>query len=149
MFARSSTWSAWDGMLTSGFLSDVRHLKIAPSQVELAKELRRGRRMVGGRGDPLLKAMGIFLQGSTAIGTTVKPIGSNEHDVDLQPTRHISNRVELAAALKKAIGDRLKANGHYKPLLVEMARCWRLVYANEFHMDITPSILKPKLLYGR
>lgn len=84
--------------------------------------------------------MGIFLQGSTAIGTTVKPIGSNEHDVDLVAhAPHLGVWTE-PVALKKAIGDRLKANGHYKPLLVEMARCWRLVYANEFHMDITPSI---------
>ena len=47
------------------------------------------------------------------------------------------------AALKKAIGDCLRDNGHYAPLLEEMPRCWRLNYANEFHMDITPSIPNP------
>ncbi|NNG71910.1 nucleotidyltransferase [Rhizobium laguerreae] len=130
-----------DGMLIGALERMCVTLEIAPSQAELAKERYEG---VGGwladAEDPLLKAMGIFLQGSTAIGTTVKPIGSNEHDVDLVAhAPYLGNWVE-PAALKKAIGDRLKANGHYKPLLVEMARCWRLVYANEFHMDITPSI---------
>ena len=47
------------------------------------------------------------------------------------------------AALKKAIGDCLRANGNYAPLVEEMPRCWRLNYADEFHMDITPSIPNP------
>ena len=42
--------------------------------------------------------------------------------------------------MKKTIGDRLRANGYYAPLLEEKPRCWRLSYANEFHLDITPSI---------
>jgi hypothetical protein len=52
------------------------------------------------------------------------------------------------AALKKAIGDCLRANGHYAPLLEEMPRCWRLNYANEFHLDITPSIPNPGCRLG-
>lgn len=138
-----------DGMLIGALERMCATLEIAPSQADLAKECYEG---VGGwladAEDPLLKAMGIFLQGSTAIGTTVKPIGSNEHDVDLVAhAPYLGHWVE-PAALKKAIGDRLKANGHYKPLLVEMARCWRLVYANEFHMDITPSIPNRNCIMG-
>ena len=33
--------------------------------------------------DDWLASSRIYLQGSTALGTTVKPIGQNEHDVDL------------------------------------------------------------------
>ena len=79
-----------------------------------------------------------------------EPIGANEQqDVDL--VAHVPDRdVPISpAALKKAIGDsRLRANGNYAPLLEEMPRCWRLKYANEFHMDITPSIPNPNCRFG-
>jgi hypothetical protein len=42
----------------------------------------------------------------------------------------------------------LKANGHYAPILIEMPRCWRIHYANEFHLDITPSIPNPSCNSG-
>jgi len=76
--------------------------------------------------NPVLRAITIYLQGSTALRTTVKPIGVNEHDVDL--VAHVPDLdVEISpAALKKAIGDCLRANGNYAPLLEEMPRCWRL-----------------------
>jgi hypothetical protein len=47
------------------------------------------------------------------------------------------------AALKFAIGNRLRSNGLYAPILEEMGRCWRINYAGEFHLDITPSIPNP------
>jgi hypothetical protein len=50
--------------------------------------------------------------------------------------------------LKQRIGDRLRSNGHYAPLLKEMPRCWRLDYAGEFHLDITPSIPNPECRFG-
>src|SRR5580704_5044572 len=61
--------------------------------------------------DPLPASIEIWLQGSTAIGTTVKPIGANEHDVDL--VAHVPN-LDIAvspAALKRSIGARLRMNG--------------------------------------
>ena len=78
----------------------------------------------------------------------MKPIGVNEHDVDL--VAHVPDlEVEVSpAALKKVIGDCLRGNGNYAPLLEEMPRCWRLNYANEFHMDITPSIPNPTCRFG-
>lgn len=93
--------------------------------------------------NPMLRSVAIYLQGSTALGTTVKPISRNEYDVDL--VAHIAGLgISIApSTIKKAIGDRLQENGHYAPLLKEMPRCWRLNYANEFHLDITPSIPNP------
>jgi Second Messenger Oligonucleotide or Dinucleotide Synthetase domain len=102
-------------------------------------------------GTPIVQALvrhkaaqaALDLQGSVAIRTTVKPIGANEHDVDL--VARVSN-LDMAVspfALKGSIGRRLRGNGNYAPLLEEMPRCWRLNYANEFHMDITPSIPNP------
>lgn len=98
--------------------------------------------------DWLLASIAIRLQGSVAIGTAVKPIGANEHDVDL--VAHVPD-LDLAvspALLKQRIGDRLRSNGNYVGLLVEMPRCWRLDYANEFHLDITPSIPNPECRLG-
>ncbi len=90
--------------------------------------------------DPTLSGLVIYVQGSTAIGTTVKPIGRNEHDVDLI-ARLTHAAIGLPpAVVKRMVGDRLKEHGTYRRLLEEMCRCWRLDYANEFHLDITPSI---------
>ena len=42
--------------------------------------------------------------------------------------------------LKKLIGDRLKEHETYKNMLSETNRGWSINYANEFHLDITPSL---------
>jgi hypothetical protein len=42
--------------------------------------------------------------------------------------------------VKRIVGDRLSEHGYYATILQPMSRCWRLDYANEFHLDITPSI---------
>ena len=124
-------------------------LELSNAQFAQAKQRYEG---VGGclaaSENPVLRAMTVYLQGSTALRTTVRPIGVNEHDVDL--VAHVPDLdVEISpAALKKAIGDCLRANGNYAPLLEEMPRCWRLSYANEFHLDITPSIPNPNCPSG-
>ena len=136
--------------LTALIESVCQGLEISPSQNQLA---RRRYEAVGDwlarADDPLLASIAVRLQGSVAIGTTVKPIGANEYDVDL--VAYVPN-LDIAispASLKKSIGDRLRSNGTYAGLLEEMPRCWRLNYANEFHLDITPSIPKPVLRHGR
>jgi hypothetical protein len=98
--------------------------------------------------DPLISAAFIYAHGSTALGTTVKPIGRTEHDVDLVyhvPDLSASTR---PAVLKKAVGDRLRANRLYAPILEEKLRCWRLNYAGEFHLDVTPSIVNAACANG-
>jgi hypothetical protein len=76
--------------------------------------------------DPLLAGIEIRIQGSVAIGTTVKPIGPQEYDVDLVAHVPDVDIVISPAMLKKQIGDRLRDNGNYAPLVKEMARCWRI-----------------------
>lgn len=96
----------------------------------------------------LLKSLTIYPQGSVALGTTVRPLAREEHDVDLI-CFVAGASVHLApGALKHSIGERLRTNGRYKDLLEEKPRCWRLNYANEFHLDITPSIRNPHCLAG-
>lgn len=124
-------------------------LELSNSQFSQAKQRYEGvGGCLAGSDDPVLRTIKIYLQGSTALRTTVKPIGVNEHDVDL--VAHVPDLdVQISpAALKKAIGDCLRANGNYAPLLEELPRCWRLSYANEFHLDITPSIPNPNCGFG-
>lgn len=98
--------------------------------------------------NPLLGTSGIYPQGSISIGTTVKPSGREEFDIDL-----VCLVPSLAPAappefLKKLIGDRLRSNGRYNEILEEKPRCWRINYANEFHLDITPAIPNPACCNG-
>jgi hypothetical protein len=93
--------------------------------------------------DPQLVEALIYAQGSAALGTMVKPIGDYEFDVDLICRVPGYTPALPPARLKALIGDRLKAHGVYEGLLEELPRCWRLNYAGEFHLDITPSILNP------
>lgn len=87
-----------------------------------------------------LRSAQIYPQGSISLGTSVKPIKGNEFDVDL--VCYLPNLTGSTPPnqLKKLIGDRLRFNGRYENILEEKPRCWRINYANEFHLDITPSI---------
>jgi hypothetical protein len=125
------------------------YLELTPSQFALAKQRWEGvGACLADSNEPILKSITVYLQGSTALGTTVKPIRTNEHDVDL--VAHVPKVWSQISpsVLKKAVGDCLRSNGNYSRLLEEMPRCWRLNYANEFHMDITPSIPNPSCPLG-
>lgn len=120
------------------------------TDAQLAEAQRRyqgvGEWLVGG-GSSLLRSLFIYLQGSTAIGTTVKPIASNEHDVDLVANLRAAANTP-PGLIKHAIGERLRQHASYSRILEEKPRCWRLSYANEFHLDITPSIPNPACSNG-
>lgn len=91
-----------------------------------------------------LEQVQIYPQGSIALGTAIKPLAANEFDVDL--VCHLPNvgHTSSAQAVKQLVGARLKEHATYKGMLEEKQRCWRINYANEFHLDITPSILNPR-----
>jgi hypothetical protein len=124
-------------------------LELTPSQHE---EMRRRYEAVGAwlgeSDDRLLAQLTIYPHGSVALGTTVKPHGRLEHDVDLVSRAATVTTETLPSALKKAIGDRLKEHGYYATIVEEKRRCWRVNYAGEFHLDITPSILNPRCPNG-
>ena len=124
-------------------------LELTDRQFELAKSRYEAvGRWLAGAEEKLIRTVLIYPQGSTAIGTTVKPIGRIEHDVDL--VSHVVEPDQLIspAALKFAIGNSLRSNGLYAPILEEMGRCWRINYTGEFHLDITPSIPNPECPKG-
>lgn len=85
----------------------------------------------------------IYPQGSIALGTAIKPLAANEFDVDLVCHLPSIGHSSCAQAVKTLVGARLKEHATYKVMLEEKQRCWRINYANEFHLDITPSIMNP------
>lgn len=93
--------------------------------------------------NPLLKWIDIYAHGSTGLGTTVRPIGREDFDVDLicKVLRFTAER--SPAELKRIVGDRLKENARYAAMLEEKKRCWRLNYSREYHLDISPTIINP------
>ena len=98
---------------------------------------------LSGSTDPLLVSVLVYLHGSSALGTAVKPIGRREFDVDLICfCAGIASGIS-PAALKTAVGNRLKEHSTYVRLIEEKKRCWRLNYAGDFHLDLSPTIANP------
>jgi hypothetical protein len=67
-------------------------------------------------------------------------LAGDEFDVDLVQKFVGASADVPPATVKALVGDRLRANAVYARMLEEMPRCWRLNYANEFHLDITPAV---------
>ncbi|MFK5938804.1 MAG: nucleotidyltransferase [Sulfurimonas sp.] len=83
----------------------------------------------------------IYPQGSLKLQTAVKPLGQDEFDVDLVFfTPNVSTSDIEPTELNRLIGNRLREHTTYKDMLEPLKRGWRITYANEFHLDITPSI---------
>lgn len=124
-------------------------LELSESQFERAREAYEAvAKWLAASMDPLLVAVQVYLHGSGALGTTVKPIAREEYDVDLIVLAAAVSVSVPPATLKKAVGDRLKEHKTYAAILEEKKRCWRLNYAGEIHLDISPTILNPHCLNG-
>jgi len=124
-------------------------LDISEAQHNLAEErykaigrwLAEGEFCLGTGKKQCFKDGEIYPQGSIKLGTAVKPISTNEFDIDLVfYTPNISADNLSPELLKDLIGDRLKKHNTYKNMLSETNRGWCVNYANEFHLDITPSL---------
>ena len=88
----------------------------------------------------------IYPQGSLSLGTTVKPQGRQEYDLDLVlefalRREQLQNPVDLL----NAVESRLKENDTYRPMVSRKNRCLRVTYANDFYLDILPAIPDPSL----
>lgn len=116
-------------------------LDLTDTQYETAQERYRAiGEWLGTGGSPHLRNAVIYAHGSIGLGTAVKPIGHNEFDVDLMCHLPVVGPGASAAEVKALVGVRLREHGKYREMLEEKPRCWRINYANEFHLDITPSI---------
>jgi len=81
----------------------------------------------------------IFPQGSQRLGTTTKPVGRSEFDLDAV-CKLTASQVWHPGELYQLIWNRLFENGIYRPMMKRMPRCIRLEYSGDFHLDIAPAI---------
>ncbi len=99
---------------------------------------------LGQSDNPLLQDAFIYPQGSINLRTVVKPIGKDEFDIDLVLNLPNVTNEHNPNTILKLIGDRLKDTmSIYKEKVSELNRGWRVNYAGNFHLDITPSIDNP------
>lgn len=120
-------------------------VELTPSQFDRARQAYEAvAKWLSESDDPLLAGIFVYLHGSAVLGTSIKPIGRMEFDVDLIGFAVSVSTNVAPAILKKAIGDRLKQHKVYASILEEKKRCWRLNYAGDFHLDISPTIANPE-----
>lgn len=81
-----------------------------------------------------LNDLEIYPQGSVAIGTTIKPIGREEYDLDF-----VCEKDRYPFDLFLIIKENLKNNERYKNIVEEKKRCVRINYKGNFHLDILPA----------
>lgn len=84
----------------------------------------------------------LYSQGSTRIGTTVKPI--NGDDFDLDTVMHIYDVYSKFDPSKvyNALLRIIEADDYYKSICVKKDRCIRLNYKSDFHIDILPACME-------
>lgn len=95
-----------------------------------------------------LQILSMYVHGSVGLGTSVRPIGRDEHDVDLICHVPGFSPQRPPTEIKNLIGDRLREHATYATMLEEKKRCWRLNYAREFHLDISPTVPNPACRNG-
>ncbi len=92
-------------------------------------------------GNPLLENAKIYPQGSFRLGTSVKPLGREEFDLDFVCHIPVNSSSFTSREIYNVVGKALSDHGTYEKMLEPKKRCWRLNYAGNFHMDITPSTI--------
>ena len=93
----------------------------------------------------------VFPQGSMALGTTVKPRKREEFDLDAVLLLAAADRALWdPMVIYRLVRDRLREHCTYREMLEEKARCLRLNYTGQFHLDVIPACPAPKegVLWG-
>ncbi len=93
--------------------------------------------------DQLRAAMdgAVFLQGSVATKTVIKPLVDDEFDVDVVYPFKLSVFGEgvTPSGIIEWFLARLRQSDFYKNMLIPRDRCARLDYAGDFHLDVIPA----------
>lgn len=82
----------------------------------------------------------IYPQGSVKIGTTVKPQGKNEFDLDIVVHLKTYPQGCSSSLIYNELKRVITSNDTYKEKCETKNRCIRINYSGDFHMDILPGI---------
>jgi len=83
----------------------------------------------------------VYPQGSKAIGTTVKPRGKDEFDLDITVEIRDPYYNYTSSEIYNHLIRVLSNNEVYKEKLIKKNRCARINYTGDFHMDILPGCI--------
>ncbi|WP_452230014.1 nucleotidyltransferase domain-containing protein [Lacinutrix sp. MEBiC02404] len=83
----------------------------------------------------------VYPQGSKAIGTTVKPRGKEEFDLDITVEIRDPYYNYTSSEIYNHLIRVLSNNDTYKEKLVKKNRCARIDYVGDFHMDVLPGCI--------
>ncbi len=81
----------------------------------------------------------IFPQGSQRLGTTNKPVGQSEFDLDAVCKLTLDESC-TPGQLYSLLWDRLASHETYRKMMQRLPRCIRLSYSGDFHLDIAPAV---------
>ncbi|WP_417364053.1 nucleotidyltransferase [Galbibacter sp.] len=83
----------------------------------------------------------LYPQGSKAIGTTTKPYGKDEFDLDI--VVHIRDLYYsyTSSEIYNHLIRVFRGNDVYRPKLIPKNRCARINYSGDFHLDILPGCI--------
>lgn len=90
----------------------------------------------------------LYVQGSTRLGTMIRPIHEHdEFDIDLVYRRDLQRTSITQEGLMDAVGeqlaryiDHLSDGNRESPRLIRGQRCWTLQFEGRFHMDVLPAL---------
>jgi hypothetical protein len=124
-------------------------LELTADQLEAARQSYEGvADWLADSDNPFLRSIEVYAHGSAGLGTTVRPVGREDFDVDIICKLLRFSAERPPSELKRVVGDRLKENARYAAMLEEKKRCWRLNYAREYHLDISPTIVNVECKNG-
>ena len=107
---------------------------------EFARNDRTNDEDTPGIGDKLRE---IFVQGSYAMGTSIRPVDAkDEFDVDtvlVLTLKKDKGSLPDSTETLRWVAERLRTNANYAKSLEVKKRCVRINYAGEFHLDVVPS----------
>lgn len=123
------------------FLDQIgEQLQLTPTQVKDAEAHYNAVAAWLAKPESPLASLGpeIFTQGSLRLRTTVKPLGRDEYDLDL--VFQVDSWDQDPAALITTVYKRIVSSEIYRGIVEPpLARCIRLTYAKQFHLDIVPA----------
>ena len=115
-------------------------LQLTPSKYKLAEQRYKliGEMLCAAQSPFVDDDPSIYPQGSMRLGTTVHPI-EGPFDLDFVCQLSVSYRPENPMELLDRLFMFFKSSDRYKDMVERKNRCVRLVYADDFYMDILPA----------